>query len=214
MQLTLRPAMKKALPLAVAAMSLLPLTANTTKAETKAQKAITVEQLQADKYEKKGDDRIEAGLTKEEAYKDLGLQVKFNKANLNQDDKISEAEADIYNWGGKKLYPNYWSTRPSGLVLWSQNDAGGADYCVYPRQKYSESMCYRQKQLFKETDRNNDQTVSPTECLRQVKLLEIRNIDERIADGFYMIKSFKILEYIINNPKLLEDRADAKIDIK
>ena len=40
------------------------------------------------------------------------------------------------------------------------------------------------------------------------------NFDERIADGFYMIKSFKILEYIINNPKLLEDRADAKVDIK
>lgn len=39
------------------------------------------------------------------------------------------------------------------------------------------------------------------------------NFDERIADGFYLIKAFKILEYIIDNPKLLEDRADAKITI-
>lgn len=40
------------------------------------------------------------------------------------------------------------------------------------------------------------------------------NFDERIADGFYMIKSFKLLEYILNNPELLEDRADSKIDMK
>ena len=40
------------------------------------------------------------------------------------------------------------------------------------------------------------------------------NFDERVADGFYMIKAFKILEYIIENPKLLEDRADAKVEIK
>lgn len=40
------------------------------------------------------------------------------------------------------------------------------------------------------------------------------NFDERVADGFYMIKAFKILEYIIENPKLLEDRADSKIEIK
>ena len=39
------------------------------------------------------------------------------------------------------------------------------------------------------------------------------NFDERIADGFYMIKSFKILEHILNNPKLLEDRADTKVEL-
>ena len=39
------------------------------------------------------------------------------------------------------------------------------------------------------------------------------NFDERIADGFYMIKAFKLFEYILDNPKLLEDRADAKIEI-
>ena len=39
------------------------------------------------------------------------------------------------------------------------------------------------------------------------------NFDERVADGFYMIKAFKILEHIIENPKLLEDRADTKVEI-
>ena len=39
------------------------------------------------------------------------------------------------------------------------------------------------------------------------------NFDERIADGFYMIKAFKILEHILENPKMLEDRADAKVDL-
>lgn len=39
------------------------------------------------------------------------------------------------------------------------------------------------------------------------------NFDERIADGFYLIKSFKLLEHILNNPQLLEERADTKIEI-
>ncbi len=39
-------------------------------------------------------------------------------------------------------------------------------------------------------------------------------IDERIGDGFYFIKSIKLMEYILNNPKLLEGRADEKIEIK
>ena len=40
------------------------------------------------------------------------------------------------------------------------------------------------------------------------------NFDERIADGFYLIKSFKLFEYILNNPELLEDRADTKIEME
>ena len=40
------------------------------------------------------------------------------------------------------------------------------------------------------------------------------NFDERIADGYYMIKAFKILEYILNNPKLLEDKAGKRIELK
>lgn len=37
------------------------------------------------------------------------------------------------------------------------------------------------------------------------------NLDERIADGFYFIKSVKLLEEIFNNPKLLEESAESKI---
>ena len=39
------------------------------------------------------------------------------------------------------------------------------------------------------------------------------NFDERVADGFYMIKAFKILEHIIENPKLLEEPADSKVEL-
>ena len=39
-------------------------------------------------------------------------------------------------------------------------------------------------------------------------------MDERASDGFYLIKSIKLLEYILNNPELLEGRADEKIEIK
>lgn len=36
-------------------------------------------------------------------------------------------------------------------------------------------------------------------------------LDERIADGYYMIKSVDILEYLFKNPKLLEGKANDKI---
>lgn len=39
-------------------------------------------------------------------------------------------------------------------------------------------------------------------------------LDERIADGFYMIKSIQLLEYILKYPKLLEDDCNAKVEIK
>ncbi len=39
------------------------------------------------------------------------------------------------------------------------------------------------------------------------------NMDERIADGYYFAKSIKVLEYILDNPELLEDRANARIEI-
>ena len=38
-------------------------------------------------------------------------------------------------------------------------------------------------------------------------------LDERIADGVYFAKCVNLLEYILNNPSLLEDRVDAKINI-
>lgn len=36
-------------------------------------------------------------------------------------------------------------------------------------------------------------------------------LDERIADGVYYAKCVNLLEYILDNPELLEDRVDAKI---
>jgi hypothetical protein len=37
------------------------------------------------------------------------------------------------------------------------------------------------------------------------------NLDERIADGYYMIKSVKLLQYIFDNPELLERQASEVI---
>lgn len=37
-------------------------------------------------------------------------------------------------------------------------------------------------------------------------------LDERIADGVYFAKSVNMLEYILANPELLEDKANAKVD--
>ena len=39
-------------------------------------------------------------------------------------------------------------------------------------------------------------------------------LDEGIADGFYMIKSIQLLDYIIRNPHLLEGSSNEKIEIK
>lgn len=36
--------------------------------------------------------------------------------------------------------------------------------------------------------------------------------DERIADGFYFAKSLKILDYLVDNPEVLEDAVNSKID--
>lgn len=38
-------------------------------------------------------------------------------------------------------------------------------------------------------------------------------LDERIADGVYFAKSLNLLEYILNNPSMLEDKASDKINI-
>ncbi len=37
-------------------------------------------------------------------------------------------------------------------------------------------------------------------------------LDERIADGYYFVKSLELFEYILNNPKLLEDNVNIKIN--
>jgi len=39
------------------------------------------------------------------------------------------------------------------------------------------------------------------------------NLDERIADGFYMVKSSKLLEYILQHPELLDEKVSEKIKI-
>lgn len=40
------------------------------------------------------------------------------------------------------------------------------------------------------------------------------NLDERIADGYYFAKSLQLLQYIFDNPSLLEDNANDKINIQ
>ena len=47
------------------------------------------------------------------------------------------------------------------------------------------------------------------------KMFELgANFDERASDGFYLIKSLKLLQYILDNPKLLEGAANDKIDFE
>ena len=40
------------------------------------------------------------------------------------------------------------------------------------------------------------------------------NFDERSNDGFYLIKSLQMLQYVFDHPEMLEDDADEKITIK
>ena len=40
------------------------------------------------------------------------------------------------------------------------------------------------------------------------------NLDERIADGFYFANSLQLFEYILNNPKLLEENVNVRINTK
>ena len=40
------------------------------------------------------------------------------------------------------------------------------------------------------------------------------NFDERVADGYYFVKSLKLAQYIFDNPSLLEEKVSNKIEIK
>lgn len=40
------------------------------------------------------------------------------------------------------------------------------------------------------------------------------NLDERIADGYYFVKSLQVLQQILDDPKLLEEKASEKVEIK
>ena len=62
--------------------------------------------------------------------------------------------------------------------------------------------------------------IKDTEIINEKGKKEIRkicefgiNLDERIADGYYMAKSIKLLQHILDNPKMLEEDASKKIDV-
>ena len=38
-------------------------------------------------------------------------------------------------------------------------------------------------------------------------------MDERVADGFYFIKSIHLMQYLLNNPELLEESASKKVEV-
>lgn len=40
------------------------------------------------------------------------------------------------------------------------------------------------------------------------------NFDERVADGYYFVKSVKMLQYILDNPTMLEEKVSKKINDK
>ncbi len=40
------------------------------------------------------------------------------------------------------------------------------------------------------------------------------NLDERIADGYYFIKSIQMLQYIFDHPEMLEEPANEKIEVE
>lgn len=39
------------------------------------------------------------------------------------------------------------------------------------------------------------------------------NLDERIADGYYMAKSLQLLQHIFNNPEMLDEKISNKMDV-
>ena len=39
------------------------------------------------------------------------------------------------------------------------------------------------------------------------------NFDERVADGYYFAKSIQLLQYILDNPELLEQEISQKIKL-
>ena len=62
--------------------------------------------------------------------------------------------------------------------------------------------------------------VEDIEKIRKDGKREVRKIcnwgmayDERCADGFYLIKSIEMMQYIFDNPELLEEKANKKIEL-
>lgn len=59
-----------------------------------------------------------------------------------------------------------------------------------------------------------DEPVIINEKITTRKMVEFGiNLDERIADGFYMVKASQLLEYILQHPELLDEKVSQKIII-
>lgn len=60
----------------------------------------------------------------------------------------------------------------------------------------------------------HEKEVTEDKKKKTIKVIDFGiNFDERVADGFYLIKSFDLFKYILNNPELLEEAASKKYDI-
>ena len=187
MNIKIKPIIKQALPtLSIAGLTFSTALANQNK--TDSIDFNNIEYLQADKYERQGTERIEAGLTRQEAYKDEALKTKFDIANIDNDSYINETEATIYNWSKDKSSSFDGDMVQSGLVL------NGVDrtivlpnheypsFYIYPNQK-EETLKYPvEKRLFRATDKNIDGILSPTEVLRYIKSQEFEYFDTQIKD--------------------------------
>jgi len=59
----------------------------------------------------------------------------------------------------------------------------------------------------------NEEILDENNAKKIIKVCEFGiNLDERIADGYYFAKTVALLQYIFNNPKLLEEKIDEKIE--
>lgn len=61
--------------------------------------------------------------------------------------------------------------------------------------------------------RDEEMVIDGKKQIRKVFELGV-NFDERSNDGFYLIKSLQMLQYVFDHPEMLEDDADAKIEVK
>lgn len=187
MNTTLKPTLKRILPLiAATTVTLSTAVANQHKTGATTEKFDNLEYLQADKYEKQGDNRINSGLNQDLAYKDEALKAKFDQANLKKDYEITEEEALIYNWsrhGFKSLNDDILQ---NGAVLRGvdrtihSRDKVFPHFYIYPEQEFSSLYLPKQKQIFKQLDLNNDQKASASEILRYAKTLELQDCENLI----------------------------------
>lgn len=188
MNVNLKLPMKQMLPLAaVASLTISTALAGQNKSQTVVRDFDKIEYLQADKYEKQGADRIEAGLTQKEAYKDESLKAKFQQANLDGDYEINHEEAMIYNWkSGNNVVEFENGVMSHGLTLKGFDRSSDLmkvypSFYIYPEQEFSGLKMSAQKKLFKEIDLNSDQKTSATEILRYIKSQELNKYNSLIT---------------------------------